>query len=110
MPAAENRQFGGGSAHTFTHSFSHGFSHQGGHGDGHTERVWRTSSLVCGRTAVWFAAARDITSAAEIRPVFACNRPISISLGTADPGEARRLVRRLAARWDELLMLMLPKI
>ncbi|WJY19501.1 hypothetical protein QQW98_04550 [Alteriqipengyuania flavescens] len=31
-------------------------------------------------------------------------------MGTADPVEARRLVRRLAARWDELLMLMTPKI
>ena len=42
--------------------------------------------------------------------VFASNRPISIALGTADPAEARRLVRRLAAEWDELLMFMMPKI
>ena len=42
--------------------------------------------------------------------VFGCSYPISIALGTADPVEARRLVRRLAARWDELLMLMTPKL
>lgn len=38
------------------------------------------------------------------------NRPISISLGTADPDEARRLARRLAAKWDELVMGMVLKI
>lgn len=34
------------------------------------------------------------------------NRPISISLGTADPGEARRLASRLAVIWDEITMHM----
>lgn len=38
------------------------------------------------------------------------NRSISIALGTADPVEARRLVRRLAAKWDDLAMQMMPKI
>lgn len=38
------------------------------------------------------------------------DRPISISLGTSDPVEARRLVRRLAVKWDELVMGMVPKI
>jgi len=33
-------------------------------------------------------------------------RPISISLGTADPGEARRLASRLAVIWDETEMHM----
>lgn len=40
--------------------------------------------------------------------VYKCSQPISIALGTAYPAEARRLSRRLAARWDELLMLMEP--
>ena len=31
-------------------------------------------------------------------------RPISISLGTADPSKARCLARRLAVKWDELDM------
>lgn len=31
-------------------------------------------------------------------------RPISISLGTADPDKARCLARRLAVKWDELAM------
>lgn len=39
-----------------------------------------------------------------------CSRPISISLGTSDPVEARRLVRRLAVKWDELVMGMVLKI
>ena len=34
------------------------------------------------------------------------NRPITISLGTADPGEARRLANRLAVIWDETAMHM----
>lgn len=34
----------------------------------------------------------------------ACARPISISLGTADPSKARCLARRLAVKWDELDM------
>lgn len=42
--------------------------------------------------------------------VYKCSRPISIALGTSDPVEARRLVRRLAVKWDELNMLMTPKI
>lgn len=33
-----------------------------------------------------------------------CARPISISLGTADPSKARCLARRLAVKWDELDM------
>ena len=41
--------------------------------------------------------------------VYKCSRPISIALGTSDPVEARRLVRRLAVKWDELNMLMTPK-
>ena len=41
---------------------------------------------------------------------FEVKRPISISLVTSDPAEARRLVHRIAARWDDLLMLMLPKL
>ena len=41
--------------------------------------------------------------------VYVCRRPISISLGTSDPHETRRLVRRMAVKWDELLMLMTPK-
>ena len=32
------------------------------------------------------------------------NRPITITLGTADPGEARRLASRLAVIWDETEM------
>ena len=35
-----------------------------------------------------------------------CRRPISIALGTSDPSEARRLARRLAAKWDDLIMLL----
>lgn len=38
--------------------------------------------------------------------VYNCSRPISIALGTSDPSEARRLARRLAAKWDDLLMLL----
>lgn len=34
----------------------------------------------------------------------ACLKPISISLGTADPGKARCLARRLAVKWDEVDM------
>ncbi|MDR6115796.1 MULTISPECIES: DUF6538 domain-containing protein [unclassified Sphingomonas] len=34
------------------------------------------------------------------------NHPISISLGTADPVEARRLVPRLSARWEMMAMQM----
>lgn len=34
----------------------------------------------------------------------ATSRPISISLGTADPDRARCLARRLAVKWDELEM------
>jgi hypothetical protein len=34
----------------------------------------------------------------------ACVKPISISLGTADPSKARCLARRLAVKWDELDM------
>lgn len=37
-------------------------------------------------------------------------RPITISLNTADPAEARRLARWLAAKWDEIMMLMIPEI
>ncbi len=33
------------------------------------------------------------------------NRPISISLGTADPAEARRLVAQLSVRWDATKMM-----
>lgn len=38
------------------------------------------------------------------------NHPITITLGTADPGEARRLANRLAVKWDEMDMLLGPKI
>lgn len=39
---------------------------------------------------------------------YKCRRPTSIALGTSDPSEARRLARRLAAIWDDLLMQMPP--
>lgn len=42
--------------------------------------------------------------------VYKCSQPISIALGTALPAEARRLGRRLAAKWDDLLMLMEPDV
>jgi len=35
---------------------------------------------------------------------YMCSRAISVSLNTADPGEARRLARRLAVKWDEIEM------
>lgn len=41
---------------------------------------------------------------------YKCSQPISIALGTADPSEARRLARLLAAKWDELDMLIDTKI
>ncbi len=41
---------------------------------------------------------------------YKCARSISIALGTADPVEARRLARRLAAKWDELAMHLEPRI
>lgn len=36
--------------------------------------------------------------------------PISLALGTTDPAEARRLARRLAVKWDELAMYLVPRI
>ncbi len=33
------------------------------------------------------------------------NGAITLSLHTADPAETRRLVRRLAVRWDEIVMI-----
>lgn len=46
----------------------------------------------------------------RIPSAYNCSRPISISLGTSDPVEARRLVRRLAVKWDEIHMGMVLKI
>jgi len=36
---------------------------------------------------------------------FIVNRPISISLGTSDAAEARRLVARMSVRWDTTFMI-----
>ncbi len=41
---------------------------------------------------------------------YSCSQTISIALGTADPGEARRLARLLAVKWDELTMFLEPRI
>lgn len=46
----------------------------------------------------------------RLASVYKCSRPISISLGTADPVEARRLVRRLAAKWDEIHGMLIERI
>jgi hypothetical protein len=37
---------------------------------------------------------------------FACSRHITLSLNTAEPDQAGRLARRLAAKWDEMVMTM----
>jgi len=46
----------------------------------------------------------------RLASAYKCSRPISISLGTADPVEARRLVRRLAAIWDEIDGMLIERI
>ena len=41
---------------------------------------------------------------------FGINHPITISLNTSEPAEARRLARRLAVKWDDITMGMVREV